>query len=137
MSADTATSWWLSTALGDLRTAQALLSDASLPSRAPAQFAHQAAEKALKAAIASTGTEPTRTHDLVYLALRGGRDLELALARIDVATLSAVLARSRYPTHSDPPISPDDAIKWVDAASQVVAACARHCKVPLESLHVA
>lgn len=136
MPADAAT-WWLRTALGDLRTAQALLGDTSLPSRASAQFAHQAAEKALKAAIASTGAEPTRTHDLVYLALRAGRDLELALAPIDIATLSAVLARSRYPTHDDPPIGPDDAIRWVDSASQVVATCARHCKVAMESLTAA
>lgn len=93
--------------------------------------------EALKAAIASTGAEPTRTHDLVYLALRAGRDLELALAPIDIATLSAVLARSRYPTHNDPAIGPDDAIRWVHSASQVVATCARHCKVPLESLSAA
>lgn len=136
MSTDAAM-WWLSTALGDLRTAQALLDETSVLPRASAQFAHQAAEKALKAAIASTGAEPTRTHDLVYLSLRAGRDLELALAAIDIATLSAVLARSRYPTHTDPPIGPDDAGRWVESASHVVATCARHCKVPLESLAAA
>lgn len=132
-----ATVWWLRTALGDLQAAQVLLSDTSLPARGSAQFAQQAAEKALKAAIASTGSEPTRTHDLVYLALRGGRALQLALSHIDIATLSAALARSRYPVRNDPPISPDDATHWVADAQQVVAICARHCEVHLESLSAA
>jgi HEPN domain-containing protein len=132
-----ATVWWLRIALGDLRTAQVLLRNASLPPRGSAHFAQQAAEKALKAAIAWTGTEPTRTHDLVYLALRGGSELQRALAPIDIAVLSAVLAPSRYPERSDAPIGRDDAIRWVADAQRVVAVVARHCEVDLESLSAA
>lgn len=129
-----ATLWWLRTALGDLQTAQVLLTNTSLAPRGAAQFAQQAAEKALKAAIASTGSEPTRTHDLVYLALRGGSEMQLALAPIDIAMLSAVLARSRYPARNDLPIGLDDATRWVDDAQRVVAVCARHCEVDLGAL---
>lgn len=129
--------WWLRTALGDLQTAHVLLEDESLPPRGSAQFAQQAAEKALKAAIASAGSEPTWTHDLVYLALRCGSELQRALAPIDVAVLSAVLARSRYPGVSDPPIVRDEAIGWVADAQRIVGLVARHCEVDLESLAAA
>jgi HEPN domain-containing protein len=126
--------WWLRTALGNLRTAQALLMDTSLPPRESAQFAQGAAERALKAAIALSGSEPTRTHDLVYLAACGGSDLQRALASVDVAELSAVLARSRYPARNDEPIGRDDASRWVADAKQVVA---RHCELDLEALSAA
>jgi len=129
-----ATAWWLRTALGDLATAQALIKIDSLPARASGQFAQQAAEKALKAAIVSTGVEPTRTHDLVFLALRCRTELQRAIAPIDVDVLSAVLARSRYPGVSDAPISRDDATGWVADAQTIVSLVARHCEVDLESL---
>ena len=134
MSPTDATSWWLRTALGDLAVAQALFEIDSLPARGPAQFAHQAAEKALKAAIASTGSVPVRTHDLVFLALRCGPELRRGLGSIDVAVLSAVLSRSRYPHASDPPIDRDDAARWIADAYEIVAVAARHCAVDLESL---
>ena len=129
--------WWLRTALGDLQTAHVLLKNGSLPPRGPAQFAQQAAEKALKAAIASTGSEPTRTHDLVYLALRCRSELQRDLAPIDVAELSAVLAPARYPGRSDTPIGHADATGWVADAERIVELVARHCAVDLESLSAA
>ena len=129
-----ATAWWLRTALGDLATAQALIEIDSLPARTSGQFAQQAAEKALKAAIVSTGVEPSRTHDLVFLALRCRPELQRAIALIDVAALSAVLARSRYPSVSDAPISREDATGWMGDAQTIVALVARHCEVDLETL---
>jgi HEPN domain-containing protein len=132
-----ATVWWLRTALGDLAAAQALVKIDSLPARASGQWAQQAAEKALKAAITSTGSEPTRTHDLVYLALRCRPELRRDLAPIDVAVLSAVLARSRYPSVSDAPIARDEATRWVADAQRIVRLVARHCKVDLDTLSAA
>ena len=129
-----ATIWWLRTAVGDLATAQTLVQIDSLPARASGQFAHQAAEKALKAAIASTGTEPARTHDLVYLALRCRSDLQRDMAPIDVGELSAVLARSRYPILGDAPIARAEATRWVGDAQRIVGLVARHCNVDLASL---
>jgi HEPN domain-containing protein len=129
-----ATVWWLRTALGDLATAQALVQIDSVPARASGQFAQQAAEKALKAAIASTGTEPAWTHDLVYLALRCRSDLRRDLAPIDVVVLSAALARSRYPDLGDAPIARAEATRWVGDAQRIVGLVARHCNVDLASL---
>lgn len=126
--------WWLRTALGDLATARALIRVDSVPARASGQFAQHAAEKALKAAIAATGTEPARTHDLVYLALRCQSDLQLDLAPIDVGVLSAVLARSRYPSPGDAPIARIEATRWVSEAERIVELVARHCDVDLATL---
>ena len=126
--------WWLRVALGDLQTAQVLLQNDSLPPRGPAQFAQQAAEKALKAAIASTGSEPTRTHDLVYLALRCRSELRQALASIEIGVLSAVLARARYPDSTDAPIGRVDATHWVRDAQRIIETVARDCDVQIESL---
>jgi HEPN domain-containing protein len=129
--------WWLRTALGDLQTAQVLLTNGSLPPRGSAQFAQQAAEKALKAAIASTGTEPARTHDLVYLALHCSGEFQRDLGPIDVVVLSAVLAASRYPGRADAPITHADATGWVADAERIVALVASHSDVDLESLSAA
>lgn len=132
-----ATIWWLRTAVGDLATAQALVQIEAVPERASGQFAQQAAEKALKAAIASMGTEPARTHDLVYLALRCRSELQRDLASIDIGVLSAVLARSRYPSLGDPPIDRREATRWVAVAQRIVGLVARHCDVDLASLSAA
>lgn len=88
----------------------------------------------MKAAIVSTGVEPTRTHDLVFLALRCRPEFQQAIAPIDVTVLSAVLARSRYPSVSDAPISRDHATGWVADAQRIVSLVARHCEVDLETL---
>ena len=129
-----ATGWWLRTALGDLAAAQALVAIASVPARASGQFAHQAAEKALKAAIASMGVEPARTHDLVYLALRCRADLRRDLAPVDVGEPSAVLARSRYPGFGDALIARNEAVRWVSDATRIVELVASHCDLDLGSL---
>ncbi|MDO8485985.1 MAG: HEPN domain-containing protein [Candidatus Limnocylindrales bacterium] len=129
--------WWLRTAVGDLAAARSLLGTASAPARGAAQFAHQAAEKALKAAIASTGEEPTRTHDLVYLTLRCDSDLQRTLACLDIAVLSAVLSWSRHPEVDDPPISRDQAQHWLADAREIVALAAAHLGVEVESVQAA
>ncbi len=90
--------------------------------------------RALKAAIASTGVEPTQTHDLVFLTLCCDAELQRTLARIDVAVLSAVLSRSRYPEIDDPPINHDQATQWIADARDVVAAAAHHLDIKIDSL---
>jgi HEPN domain-containing protein len=123
--------------VGDLAAARSLLGTTSAPARGAAQFAHQAAEKALKAAIASTGEEPTRTHDLVYLTLRCDSDVQRTLARVDIAVLSAVLSRSRYPETDDPPISRDEAAGWLADAREIIAAAGSHLDIEIDSLPAA
>ena len=89
-------------------------------------FAHQAAEKALKAVIASSGAEPTRTHDLVFLHRRCHEDVQAALARVDVDALSAVLTVSRYPEIDEPPFDHEQAALRVADAADVVDIAQRH-----------
>ncbi len=132
-----AADWWLRTAVGDLTAARSLLSTPSAPARGAAQFAHQAAERALKAAIAATGEEPVRTHDLVFLTLRCDSALQRTLARIDIPVLSAVLSRSRYPEMDDPVISRDQATAWLADAQEIVAAAGQHLNIDIESLAAA
>lgn len=129
--------WWLRTAVGDLAAARTLLGTTSVPARGAAQFAQQAAEKALKAAIASTGEEPTRTHDLVFLILRCDTDVQRTLALVDIADLSAVLSRSRYPEIDDPPISREQATGWLADAQEIIAVAAAHLGVKTEPVSTA
>ena len=124
-SADTAT-WWLRTSLGDLCGARSLLDADGVPARAAMFFAHQAAEKSLKAVIASGGAEPARTHDLVFLHLRCPTDVQLAMAHIDVDSLSAVLTVSRYPEIDEPPFDREQAALRVADAADVVDIAQRH-----------
>lgn len=126
--------WWLRTAFGDLATARILVQAGTAQPRNVAQFAHQSAEKALKAAIASTGETPARTHDLVYLALRCEPEVRRALASIDVVELAAVLSRSRYPEPGDPPISRVNATKWLADAADIFAIAAGHLGVDTDAL---
>lgn len=59
---------WLQLAQDDLAGAAVLLRSSALHSRLCGYFCQQAAEKALKGAIALTGSTPDRIHDLVELA---------------------------------------------------------------------
>lgn len=91
-----------------------------LPPRLAATLAHQAAEEALKAAIALTGQEPPRTHDLVALAtsLTGpaGVDVSIGVLR----RLSDAQIGLRYPDPFEPPIDWNEVRDLIEAASDVI-----------------
>lgn len=83
-------------------------------------MAQQAAEKALKAAIALDGPEPPRTHDLVALAarLRGAAPTQ---ARVDaLRRLSDAYVSSRYPLPFEPAFDRAEAHELIDSASSIV-----------------
>jgi Uncharacterized conserved protein related to C-terminal domain of eukaryotic chaperone, SACSIN len=117
--ADYAAHWWR-LAMGDLTGAKAMSADEALPPRLAATLAHQAAEKALKAAIALTGEEPPRTHDLVALATRlagpPGVDVSITVLR----RLSDAQIRLRYPEPNDPSIDWNEVRVLIEAASDVI-----------------
>jgi HEPN domain-containing protein len=93
---------WFQVALGDLVAAQVLAAHGGLTSRAAAALAQQAAEKAIKAAIAFAGTDPPRTHDLVALAA-GLRAHGLSIPEsVDLAELTDGLRTGRYPDPDEP-----------------------------------
>lgn len=134
---DPRAAWWLRLALGELAAARLLGAAGTTPARHAATFAHQTAEKALKAMIASEGATPVRTHDLVYLATRVDPEVRRAMGAVDLVTLGAVLATSRYPATDDPAISRVQAERWVNDAGVILTAVARHLEVDLDALEAA
>lgn len=120
--------WWLRVALGDLRAARAILGDPAAPPRAAAAFAQQAAEKALKGAIAYAGTDPPRTHDLVALwALLRARGMNIA-EPTDLALLSEAGRGARYPDPDEPPYERSAAGPLIEGAEAVVEAIRIHLR---------
>jgi HEPN domain-containing protein len=88
--------------------------------RGAATYAQQAAEKALKAAIALTGGEPPRTHDLAALA----NACSATLPAIDLAPLTAALSSGRYPDLDAAPYAVHEARHLVSDARIIVGAIA-------------
>jgi HEPN domain-containing protein len=110
---------WFQVALGDLMAAQALAAHGGLPSRVVAALAQQAAEKAIKAAIAFAGTDPPRTHDLVALSA-GLRAHDLSIPEsVDLAELTDGLRTGRYPDPDEPSPGPS-AVADLVASSQTI-----------------
>ena len=117
--ADYAAHWW-GLAMGELTGAKAIDAKEALPPRVAAWLAHQAVEKALKAAIALTGQEPPRTHDLVALAtgLTWPPDVDISIAVL--RRLSDAQIGQRYPEPFEPPIDRGEAHDLIEAASEVI-----------------
>jgi HEPN domain-containing protein len=111
--------WWR-LALGDLAGATAIAADGTLPPRLAASLAHQAAEKSLKAAIALTGDEPHRTHDLVALAARLTGTAVIVLSPETLRRLSDAHVGLRYPDAFEPPIDWREVNELIEAASEVI-----------------
>ena len=108
---------WLEVATEDLRVGAHLAATPSLPPRSAAYFAHQAAEKALKAAAASTGAEPPRTHDLVRLAHLA----HSTIADEDLRILTDAHVQAQYPDPGAPAYDIATVLVLLETSSQVVA----------------
>lgn len=101
----------------DLELAKAASSDSTAHTNDRAFHSQQAAEKAIKAAIASTGAEPM--HDLVTLSLDLPPEWNVGAPKSDLSDLSAYAMASRY---ADAAISKTDADKALYTAESVVNA---------------
>jgi len=112
--------YWLDLARGDLLAAQVLSADASLPPRVAADLAHQAAEKALKGLIASIGSDPPRSHDLVMLAHRVATRLVPEVGDADLRALTDAHAQARYPDHPGLGYDRDETASLVAMAGRIV-----------------
>jgi len=108
---------WLELATEDLRVGAHLAATPSLPPRSAAYFAHQAAEKALKAAAATDGAEPPRTHDLVRLAHLS----RSTIADDDLRILTDAHIQAQYPDPAAPAYDTATALALLETSSQVVA----------------
>lgn len=113
--------WWLGLAEGDLAGARALASRDACPPRLAAYLAHQAAEKALKAAHVAGGTTPERTHDLVGLRERAPASLRDALPKAALQRLGAAEVVGRYPDGESELVDRPAADAIVADAAHVVA----------------
>ncbi len=111
---------WLAIALGDLAAATAIIAAPDLPPWIAAELAHQAAEKALKAAIALDGTEPPRTHDLIRLRDLVPESIGVRDLAIDLRALSDAYPAARYPDPDEAPLASATARRLVDDAARLV-----------------
>lgn len=88
---------WLQLAEEDLTVARHTAADPDLVSRAACTWAHQAAEKALKALLVKDGIDPPKNHDLIRLSQRVDIGLQDRLEALDLAELTRWAIEGRYP----------------------------------------
>lgn len=122
--------YWLDLARGDLTAALLVSTDAAVPPRIAAGLAHQAAEKALKARLASFGSDPPRSHDLVALAHRLAPITVLDVDDRDLGALADAHIEARYPTYRSLTYSTEEAADLVAIAESVVNQIARELSEP-------
>ena len=111
--------WWFRVAIGDLGAARALMNNETLPPRVAAAFSQQAAEKAMKAAIAFAGTDPPRTHNLAVLSAYAQRQGLVITEALDLEALTDGLSAGRYPDADEPSMQSSDTADLI-ASSQVI-----------------
>jgi len=87
---------WLTWARDDLALARSALADLDVVRRGACTWAHQCAEKALKAMVVAQDVDPPRTHNLLRLEQLAAPDVQAALAGIDLEGLTRAI-EGRYP----------------------------------------
>ena len=92
---------WLRWAQEDLKAAEHIADDDEVVPRAACVFAHQAAEKAIKALLVARGTDPPRLHDLDRLAARLPEDDNERFDAIDLPELTRWAIEGRYPDDAE------------------------------------
>lgn len=117
--------YWLELALGDLIAGRELATNAAVPPRCAAFFAHQAAETALKAIVAHAGAQPSRTHDLVRLADQCRASVTLIVSLADLRSLTDAHIQAQYLDPVANPYAADDIGSMLQIASVVVSAAQR------------
>jgi HEPN domain-containing protein len=98
---------WLRWAEEDLQLAIHVIGDSELAPRGACTWAHQAAEKALKALLVAKDLDPPRTHDLDRLAQLAGEDVRAGLYGADLTELTRWSIEGRYPSDIEDATSAD------------------------------
>lgn len=88
---------WLTWARDDLALCRSALADPDVVRRGACTWAHQSAEKALKALVVAQDVDPPRTHNLLRLEQLATADVRAALAGIDLEGLTRWAIEGRYP----------------------------------------
>lgn len=112
---------WLRKAQQDAKSARFLLDMFPPPLEIIGFHAQQAVEKSLKAIIVSTGIDPPRTHDLVFLHTQCIDHAGVDLSMVDLcARLTPYAVDQRYPTNND--LDDEQLVRDVDAAESLAFA---------------
>jgi HEPN domain-containing protein len=112
--------YWLTLATEDQAGATTILGLDGTEPRHSVGLAAQAAEKALKAAVAATGVEPPWTHDLVALAHRSRAILRITVSDHDLRRLSDAHEQARYPESLADRFDPGEAVELTQVAQVIV-----------------
>jgi len=110
---------WLRWAREDLTLAQHALADREVVRRGACTWAHQAAEKAVKALLVSAGTDPPKIHDLSRLARLTDDPARARLTTLELVEGTRWAIEGRYPSDVED-ASASDAEAAVRIAEQVV-----------------
>jgi HEPN domain-containing protein len=110
---------WLRWADEDLELAEHTAADPDVVARGACVWAHQAAEKALKALLILRDVDPPKLHDLDRLAQRLPDDEGSAFAPIELPELTRWSIEGRYPADLDE-ATHTDAVKAIVVARQVL-----------------
>jgi HEPN domain-containing protein len=110
---------WLRWAQEDLVLAEHSAADVDLVPRGACVWAHQAAEKALKALLVHHNIDPPKLHDLDRLVQRLPSDEGLELSAIELPELTRWAIEGRYPGDLDE-ANATDAVRAVAIAKQVL-----------------
>lgn len=111
---------WLSRAVEDLDSAEALEERGSRCFGSALFHCQQAAEKALKAYLSYQGTPFQKTHDLsVLLDVAADTTLALEPLRLTAETLTPYAVVYRYPSTVAPP-TPEQVVRAREAARQAI-----------------
>lgn len=109
---------WLNWANDDLALARSALSDPNVVRRGACTWAHQCAEKSLKAMLVALDIDPPRTHNLLRLEQLTPPQLRTALVGIDLEGLTRWEIEGRYPEDLAE-ATEADAVDAVAAAAEV------------------
>jgi HEPN domain-containing protein len=110
---------WLSWAVEDLAMAETLAANPQLAPRGACMWAHQAAEKALKALLIDRDVDPPKLHYLVRLNVMVGSAAGVPAEQLD--ELSRWALEGRYPADLAEATTAD-MVAAIDIARRVVAA---------------
>ncbi len=92
---------WLRWAREDLSLAEHTAHDPDVVARGACMWAHQSAEKALKALLVAQGIDPPKTHNLLYLERLMPSEVKDKLAVVDLVSLTRWAIEGRYPDDLD------------------------------------
>jgi HEPN domain-containing protein len=112
---------WLRWAVEDLLLAEHTAADEDLVPRGSCIWAHQAAEKAIKALLIARDIDPPKLHDLDRLVTRLPEADASAFDGIDLPELTRWSIEGRYPADLDE-ATRADGLRAIELAHSVIAA---------------